>query len=167
MADAMQGWTNFFVAEAGAAAALAGLLFVAVSINLTRILEFANLPARVVESLAAFIAVLFIASFALAPQPLGVFGVETASTGVILLAINLMAFRADFKAGTILRRELSSARQVLRIVTNQIPPLPFIIGGVVIAMGHASGLYWLLPGTLIAFLSGLFGAWILLIEIQR
>jgi hypothetical protein len=32
-------WEGLFIAEAGASAALAGLLFVAVSINLTKILE--------------------------------------------------------------------------------------------------------------------------------
>jgi len=32
-------WANFFVAEVGASAALVGLLFVAVSINLTKIIE--------------------------------------------------------------------------------------------------------------------------------
>jgi hypothetical protein len=41
----MQGWQSLFVAEAGAAAALAGLLPVAVSINLTRILEYPGLSA--------------------------------------------------------------------------------------------------------------------------
>jgi hypothetical protein len=43
------GWDNFFVAEVGAAAALSGLLFVAVSINLTRILAIPHLPARAAE----------------------------------------------------------------------------------------------------------------------
>ncbi|HEU4397243.1 MAG TPA: hypothetical protein VFU54_05320 [Actinomycetota bacterium] len=33
------GWESLFVAEAGASAALAGLLFVAVSINLAKVLE--------------------------------------------------------------------------------------------------------------------------------
>src|SRR5689334_21657203 len=35
----MEQWQSFFVAQVGASAALTGLLFVAVSINLNRILE--------------------------------------------------------------------------------------------------------------------------------
>ncbi len=42
----MTGWENFFVAEVGASAALAGLIFVGVSINLNRILSLPRLPDR-------------------------------------------------------------------------------------------------------------------------
>ena len=37
-------WANFFVAEVGASAALSGLVVVAISINLSRILFFPQLP---------------------------------------------------------------------------------------------------------------------------
>lgn len=40
------GWTGLFFAEVGASAALAGLLFVAISINLDRILTGPGLPGR-------------------------------------------------------------------------------------------------------------------------
>ncbi len=43
---AQGGWHDFFVAQVGAAAALTGLLFVALSLNITRILQYAWLPAR-------------------------------------------------------------------------------------------------------------------------
>jgi hypothetical protein len=41
---ATEGWGELFLAEAGASAALAGLLFVAVSINLERIVALRSLP---------------------------------------------------------------------------------------------------------------------------
>ena len=41
----MEGWGEFYVGEVGAAAALAGLLFVAISINIEKILAVATLPA--------------------------------------------------------------------------------------------------------------------------
>ena len=39
-------WRDFFVGSVGASAALTGLLFVAISINLQQILRFPHLPGR-------------------------------------------------------------------------------------------------------------------------
>ena len=39
-------WRDFFTACAGASAALAGLIFVALSVNIGEILKFEHLPAR-------------------------------------------------------------------------------------------------------------------------
>jgi modulator of FtsH protease len=44
-------WSDFFVAEVGAAAALSGLVVVAISINLKRILTVPVLPGRAAETL--------------------------------------------------------------------------------------------------------------------
>ena len=61
-------WQTFFAAEVGAGASLTGLLFVAVSINLERILSFPKLPARAGETLTLLLLVVVIASLGLAPQ---------------------------------------------------------------------------------------------------
>ncbi len=83
-------WANFFVAEVGASAALAGLIVVAISINLTRILAFPPLPARAAESLLMLTGALVLASFGLMPgQPLAMFGVEVLAIGLVTLAVPL------------------------------------------------------------------------------
>ena len=51
-------WEGFAVALAGAAAVLAGLVFVAVSINIDRILPVRCLPGRAGESVILFITAL-------------------------------------------------------------------------------------------------------------
>jgi hypothetical protein len=50
-AHTTDGWGELFLAEAGASAALAGLLFVAISINLTKILEVRGLVGRAGEAI--------------------------------------------------------------------------------------------------------------------
>lgn len=68
MNPAFAHWANFFAAEVGAAAALTGLIIVAVSINLSRILSFPQLPARAAESFLMLIGALMVASLGLVPE---------------------------------------------------------------------------------------------------
>ena len=58
-AYAPESWDGFALAVVTAAATLTGLLFVAVSINLQRILSFPNLPPRAGQTLILFSTPLF------------------------------------------------------------------------------------------------------------
>lgn len=161
-AGALAGWNDFLVAEVGSAAALAGLLFVAVSINLTRILEFPQLPTRAGEALVTLLSVLFIASLALVPrQTTFAYGLEFACIGLVTWIIQTTA----------LMRTHGVSHQykgyAMRIAANQLPPLPFIVAGVLLMAGHDQGAYWIAPGILLSFAAGVFDTWVLLIEIQR
>ena len=63
-------WESFFVALAGAAAALVGLVFVALSINLTKVLGGRGLPERAAEAIVLLSSVLLVALLGLVPgQP--------------------------------------------------------------------------------------------------
>jgi modulator of FtsH protease len=61
-------WTDFYVAGAGASAALAGLVFVAVSINVDRILQFRGLPERAVATVMLLLSVVLISLIGLIPR---------------------------------------------------------------------------------------------------
>ena len=60
-------WSDFFVAETGAAAALAGLVIVAISINLKTIVEGRLLSGRAAETVAMLGCVLILSSLMLVP----------------------------------------------------------------------------------------------------
>ena len=155
----MREWSDFFVAEVGASAALAGLLFVAVSINLGQILKYPHLSTRALEALTTLLCVLVISTFALVPgqTPLA-HGLEMGGTGVATWGIQTVALT---------RTRESGYETLLRYFFNQVPPLPFVVGGILLALGYSIGTYWVVPGTLLCILSGVYCAWVLLIEIQR
>src|SRR5271154_5057176 len=126
--DAMQGWHDFFVGEAGASAALAGLLFVAISINLARILEYRHLPSRAVETLLALLSVLIVATFALVPgQSFVVYGAEIGGTGLMVWAIQSAALLRTWKNAH------PQSRRIPRVLANQLPPIPFLVAGGMLA----------------------------------
>jgi len=84
----MEGWDNFFLGQVGASAALVGLLFVAVSLNLTRILSFAILPRRAMIALGLLLSFLLVSSLMLIPgQPRIVVGLEALLVGPVLIRL--------------------------------------------------------------------------------
>jgi len=156
-------WQNFFTAEVGAAAALTGLLFVAVSINLKQILSFPKLPARAAETLSLLLLVVTISSLALAPQTPEAFGIEVSTcAGLMSLAVLLVQVRhgPDDPADP-------AWWFLSRIANIQIPALLFLTGGITLTVRYSYGLYFMLPGTLTAFLGAVYNAWVLLVEIIR
>src|SRR5215218_4319907 len=97
-AHTTDGWGELFLAEAGASAALAGLLFVATSINLTKILEVRGLVGRAGEAIVLLVAVLIVSTLVLVPdQPRVALGTELLVTGLlawsILVVIHARAVR--------------------------------------------------------------------------
>jgi hypothetical protein len=159
----MSAWSTFFATEAGASAALAGLIFVAISINVEKIIEYRGVAARGAEALALLIGVLLISTFGLAPnQSEKLLGSEILAIGALLW---LMTVILQARAMPGRRRPLWWL--AYRFLMSQSATLPFCIGGILLVRGHADGMYWLIPGCVFTFLASTISAWVLLIEILR
>jgi hypothetical protein len=165
----MHDWHDFFLAQAGAAGVLTGLVFVGVSINLQKIVSdpSSGLAGRAAEALILLVAVLMASVLVLVPgQALDVLGVEVLVVGLAawgwIVAIQLQllrrwgAMRADLRGPF-----------VLRVALGQIATLPLVMAGVTVLSVGLGGLYWLVAGTVFSILAGLFEAWVLLVEINR
>ncbi len=163
-AYAAERWTEFGVATAGAAAALAGLLVVAISINLERILEYPSLPNRSAQTLILFAMPLVVALLLVVPgQPDGALGSE-------LLAIGLAV--GAFMLVTNARAPLSEHEtKITWTITRLLPAILscgfLAVAGITLITGAGGGLYWLVPSVLAGVVFGLINAWVLLIEILR
>ncbi len=58
-------------------------------------------------------------------------------------------------------------RPVWRAIATLAPGLAFVACGSLLLAGSTRAIYLLAPGTIVSFASGVFNAWVLLIEIQR
>jgi modulator of FtsH protease len=157
-------WTGFFSAEVGASAALAGLIFVAVSINLAQIVKQNQLVWRCAEALLSLMGVLFSSSLCLIPDMSRlILGYELTALGVLIWAgTTLSQVRASRNNPYVGTREI-----VFHFLLTQLAAIPFAVGGVSLTRGFGGGLYWLAAGTVFSLAASLLDAWVLLIEIQR
>jgi hypothetical protein len=157
-------WSVFFSAEAGASAALTGLIFVAVSINLARIIKRANLVARSAEALFILTGVLLTSTVCLAPaQAPATLGWELVTVGAAIWAAATLAQLRSAHKNPYVRRRVKS----INFLLTQCAVLPAVAGGISMIVGRGGGLYWLLDGVVFSLIASLFDAWVLLIEIQR
>jgi hypothetical protein len=161
---AIAEWSTLLAVEAGAAATLTGLVFVALSVNLARIVAFPGLPGRGAESILQFLEVLLISTVALIP------GQSDRALATELIAIGFALWLAQV-AGQILYLRKRSGHPwtwfVLRAVLSQFATVPFCVAGIALYFGAPNALYWLVPGFIFSFLAGCMSAWVLLVEILR
>lgn len=166
----MDGWDNFFVAQAGAAVAFAGLVLVSISINLDRIIKMPGLTGRSAEPLVTLFTLFVASGFFLIPgQPLWLYGLE-----LLILAIAfaiVIGFVLRNQSAATLAAEGQSAvprsslrlRQMLCAVTAGF----LIAAGIVTILGSERGIYLTVPAMIAGFLLSFTDAWVLLIEIDR
>jgi hypothetical protein len=157
-------WAGLAGTVAEAAATLAGLLFVAVSINLRQILAYRNLPGRAAQTLITFATVLLAAVFVLVPgQARGALACELVATG---LAVGAALLVIDARAGQS-DKETALTRMLGRVFPAISSCGCLVIAGASLLAAGGGGLYWLVPAFVLAIVSGLLNAWVLLVEILR
>jgi hypothetical protein len=148
-------------AVTAAAAAFAGLLFVALTMNLSRVLPDAAHVARAREALAGLLSLLVMALLVLIPgQPRGTLGIELLGLAAVLVALSVR-----FQVQTM--RRLPSrrrARWAVRMLPVNAGTVTMIVAAASLIAGAGGGLYWLAATVVVYVLRSALDAWDLLIE---
>jgi modulator of FtsH protease len=133
-------WHDFFDAAVAASAALLGLLFVAISINLKLILKHRHLPGRAAATLGTLLSVLVVCSFGLVPgQSNRTLGVEILATGAVVATQAIWVSVGKRSEGDPLTWTLGNLPILL------FPPLAFVGGGCSLLADSAGGCNGSLP----------------------
>lgn len=157
-------WTDFAVGVSGAAAALAGLLVVSISINVREIAGDAALAPRAASALGMLVTPLVTAICVLIPdQSRDALGVELLVVGVVSAFVLI---RQSWP------RDLAPHRTVRSWFIGQamwvvITVVPLLVAGIGLLTTELGALYWLPLSVIGALIGGLLQAWVLLIEILR
>jgi modulator of FtsH protease len=143
---------------------MTGLVFVAVSINLAKIIAFPGLASRAAESIVQFLQIFFICTVTLIPRQ------PTVGAAAEILAIAVFSWAGQVTAHIRYAKSRSGHPLLwlmIRIVQTQLASIPFFVAGVYLLLGFPAGLYWLVPGFVFSFVAGVANAWVLLIEVLR
>ena len=155
-------WSDLFVAAAGASAALAGLVFVAVSINIDRIIGGSGLPEMALVTMFLLVGVLVVSLLGLIP------GQSSTTLGWELLVLSVVWTAAIMHFA---RKTFPYMTHWYQYGTRAVLPLfgtvPYLVGSIVLISGSATGLDWIVAGLIGAILAAVMNAWILLVEILR
>lgn len=155
-------WHELFVMVGGAAAAIAGLIFVAVSLNHEHVLQAPVLPSLAAQTLGLLIGLVLLSVVVLTPgQPHAAAGLEITALGSLSLVFVVVA---NLRIGIHDSRRWWTAS---RLLLGAVATVPSIVAGISFLSRSGGGLYWLTLDTLTAFVVSVYYAWILLIEVRR
>ena len=151
-------WSNFFILVGTGSATLAGLVFVALTINLRGVAKDATHRFRAINMLSGFTSVFLISALALmGRQDARTLGIEWLVVSAIAAAINTNGYIQAFR--------LHSSRyalSVFRIVGGSACFLGQIVGSLMLVLGLEVGIYVSAISLVVNFGFFVSGSWLLI-----
>ena len=161
-------WHLLFQSAATSSGALAGLIFIGLSANIGRLVEFDKklkqrpMIGRAREALIGLLSVLVIGIVALTPGiPHG------ALAALIILTAAVSAVSPVLASLSFTREALGRVVVLQRLTFALIFSLCLLACGVTLAIGHGGGLFWLPAIYIIAIVQASGNSWVLVVEIGR
>lgn len=156
-------WSDFFVMVGSGAAALAGLIFVAMSIKHEIIIQNATHKNRAINMLSGFTAIFMASGVALiGNQNPGALGIEWLVLWLIATAIFIRGYVVAIRSGM-----SSIGLNAPRLAGGTICYLAEVISAVLLILGYGSGLYIAAIAIVVLFAFLISGAWLLMIGIYE
>ncbi|TWI94550.1 hypothetical protein JN11_04660 [Mucilaginibacter frigoritolerans] len=156
-------WNNFFVMVGGGAAALAGLIFVAMSINHEVIIRNTTHRNRAINMLTGFTAIFMASGLALiGNQYLEMLGFEWLILWLIATIVFIRGYVIALRSGM-----SSIGLNMPRLAGGTICYLAEVIGAIFLILGYTSGLYIAAVAIIVLFAFLISGAWLLMIGIYQ
>ena len=152
-------WSNFFVLVGTGSAALTGLVFVALTINLKGVTQDATHRHRAINMLCGFTSAFLISALALmGHQTYRTVGIEWLLVSLLAAGINTNGYVQAFRlAGS--RYALS----LVRITAGSACYLGQIIGSLLACLGWRTGLYVAAVALIVNFAVLISGSWLLIV----
>jgi modulator of FtsH protease len=157
-------WHSFFATQAEVSAALTGLIFVALSINLKQILSYPGLAGRAGEALILLLLPVLVGLAGATPQTsVRAFGAELFGLGLVGLTVVTLIVASASRAA----RMRPTGEYLTRAVAAELAVIPTVVAGVLLLAHHPGGLWWQAVGTGLCIAAGVGDGWVLLVEILR
>jgi len=152
-------WTDFFILVGTGSATLAGLVFVALTINLRGVARDATHRYRAINMLTGFASIFLLSALVLmGHQSPAAVGIEWLVVSVLALAINTYGYVQAFR----LRSSLY-ALSVVRIVGGSLCYLGQIVGSALLVAGIPAGISVAAISTIATFVYLISGSWLLIL----
>ena len=159
-------WSDFALGQVGASAALLGLVFVGLSINLRAVIRDPGVVNRAAEAVVLLGTVLATSTAVLLPGQTRL----ALATELVVLGASVAASVAALQRGirdSARKSSVPRATIVLRRTSGLGAPALVILTGASLLVESGGGLYWWPAAIVLAYLGALTGAWVLLVEVLR
>ncbi|MDX2376886.1 hypothetical protein M4I32_08760 [Microbacterium sp. LRZ72] len=163
MTDDLAAWTDFSVAMLGASAALAGLVIVAMSVNISQIIASRTLTARLAAGIATLVLTIVASGMALIP------GLGALWYGIVLLAITAAAglFQVHASVAIFTDPDPADRARFGKAALGFIPIGAYLVAAVLMMIGAPGGLAAAAIGALTAIVAAIVVSWVVLVEVLR